>query len=90
MNELKPCPFCGFPGVLMDGATKSMDMYKVFYVMCTVCYTQGPWIGAASEDKAKNGAGDWWNKRAEEFLESKVKDTPNPPHSPPRGLDNWP
>jgi Lar family restriction alleviation protein len=57
MNELKPCPFCGFT------QPRVSEYASRFQVSCVVCHAQS----GASYDK--NDAIENWNTRAEILAE---------------------
>lgn len=66
MTELKPCPFCGNPAMMLQG-TDGGEPY--LYVECGCCGVSTPFFYCDEEDTlsgAKEIVAKAWNRRAEQ------------------------
>lgn len=66
MTELKPCPFCGNPAMMLKGTDGG---YPYIYVICGSCGVSTPYFFLDEEDrlrKVKDIAAKAWNRRAEQ------------------------
>lgn len=65
-DELKPCPFCGKPGLLTR--SQSADWYGDWIVACSdpadTCLVN-PWTVGGADDDGKARAIAAWNRRTE-------------------------
>lgn len=63
MNELKPCPFCGYEAEISKGRFDGKD---TSYVMCKKCAARGEFFFVSPKYASNERAIKAWNRRVGE------------------------
>lgn len=78
IDTLKPCPFCGGPGLWATTEDeRNAQIDDIYYVKCGDCGAHG------SRRDTPFDAGQWWNgEHLKRAIQDRLRDYPKWPYSP--------